>query len=301
MPTYPANSTLAANQEESGLLRLLERLLQPVARLCLAHGITFATVSETLKRAFVHEAKGFHPEAQGHGMVSRISTATGINRREVTRLTNSTADAAVTKQPVASELLARWTTDRSFRDEEGAPLVLKRVGETESFEALAHLITRDIHPRSILDELVRLGFVSHDKESDTVSVVQAEFVPRADLRQMLSFLSDNVGDHLEAAVENVTTSGNPHLEQAIFADELSAESVKILQPRIVARWQALREEMVPFIAGLIEADKLAGRPQDQRIRIGLYSYNTAEAGCRKTSGNRVARRFRTAAPKKANV
>jgi hypothetical protein len=31
--------------------------------------------------------------------------------------------------------------------------------------------------------------------------------------------------------------------------------------------------MVPTITGLIESDRLAGRVQDQRMRIGLYTFN----------------------------
>lgn len=297
MSPYPVNG--AANGEESGILSLLARLLQPVARLCIANGITFATVEETLKRAFVHEARALQPDAPEHGTVSRISTATGINRREVTRLTKADIPAAVTRQPRAAEVLARWITDPSLRDREGKPLALKRTGAGQSFEALAQLVTRDVHPRSLLDELIRLGLVQHDETCDQVTLVADDFVPRADLQQMLAFLSDNVGDHLEAAVENVTVGDGRHMEQAIFADELSEESVRALQPRITARWQALREEMVPVITGLIEADRQAGRPQDQRVRIGLYSFTTLDAACKKPQKNRQQRRFRTIAAKEA--
>ena len=72
---------------ETTLRRVVNRLLVPLARLCLAHGITYATAEVALKRAFVQEASALQPGAPEHGMVSRISTATGINRREVTRLT----------------------------------------------------------------------------------------------------------------------------------------------------------------------------------------------------------------------
>jgi hypothetical protein len=278
--TYPCNGSFDKNVQESGFMRLLGRLLQPVARLCLANGITFATVMEILKRSFVHEARGLHPGGPEHGLVSRVAAATGINRREVTRLVKTDTPVTVIKQPLAAELLARWVTDTTFQDRDGAPCVLNRTGEGQSFEALAQLVTRDVHPRSILDELIRLGLARYDEQLDQVSLASNDFVPEADLQQMLAFLSDNVGDHLEAAVENVTGTGS-HLEQAVFADELSAESIRELQPRIKAQWQKLREELVPVIAGMIEADKQAGRLQDQRIRIGLYSYAATDAGCKK--------------------
>ena len=257
--------------------RVLHRLLAPVARLCLKHGITFAAAVEKLKHAFVREALALRPEAAGHGTVSRVATATGINRREITRLTKAVAPQRVARQPLAAEVIALWATSQLYRNPQGAPLELPRQGTAPSFETLAHKITRDVHPRSLLDELERLGFVRHNRETDRVQLLRADFVPEADAGQMLSFLADNVGDHLEAAVDNVMGGSPTHLEQAVFADELSDTSIAALRPLITGHWQRLRSDLVPLIADMIEADRQAGRPRDQRIRIGLYSYAEAVA------------------------
>lgn len=252
--------------------RVLHRLLLPVARLCLRHGITFAVAAEKLKHAFVREAVALRPETAGHGLVSRVATATGINRREVTRLTRAATPQRTTRQPLAAELIALWVTSPSYLDAQGNPAALPRSGAAPSFEALARKITRDRHPRAMLEELVRLGFARHDQDSDLVLLLKTDFVPEGDACQMLSFLGENVGDHLEAAVENIAGNAEPHLEQAVFADELSAESVAALRPLIAARWHELRSGMVPVLADMIEADRTTGRVQNQRIRLGLYSY-----------------------------
>jgi len=286
-----------SNARGSALFKTLSRLLAPLARLCLANGITYATAEEALKRAFVEEANTLQPEAPEHGMVSRISTVTGINRREVTRLTRLEAAGRTIKQPLASELFARWTTDHAYRNRDGVPIMLNRLGSAPSFEALAQAVTRDVHHRSMLDELLRLNIVSYDEHLDRVSLTRNDFVPRSDARHMLNFLGDNVGDHLNAAVDNVLHDGNSHLEQAVFADELSAESIDALRPLVMARWNALREEMVPAITALIEADKLAGRPQDQRVRIGLYTFTDTTADSGASQNGRTIRRFRKSAPK----
>jgi hypothetical protein len=292
IPTKPDGTAYDVNHEDTALLKALNRLLVPLARLCLANGITFATADEFLKLAFVQEAGALQPGAPEHGKVSRISTATGINRREVTRLTKIKTPERAVKQPLAAEILARWTTDHSYRKMDGTPRVLSRLGAAPSFEALAHEITRDVHPRSMLDELIRLGLASHDETRDVISITRNDFVPRSDIQQMLSFLSDNVGDHLDAAVANVLLDSSRHHEQAVFADELSAESVAELRPLIAAVWQALRERMVPAITKLIEADKRAGRVQDQRVRIGLYSFSDATTDADTSQKDNVPRRFR---------
>jgi hypothetical protein len=293
-------ATLDNNGANSALYWAIGRLLEPVARLCLAHGITFAVVEELFKRAFVQEVVSLQPEAPEHGIVSRISTATGINRREVTRLIREETSARVGKQPLAAELIAHWTTDASYREPTGEPRVLSRLGAVPSFEDLAQKMTRDVHPRSILDELIRLGLVRHDQDSDCITLVRTDFVPLGDVAQMLGLLGDNVGDHLSAAVANVTGSGK-HLEQAVFADELSAESAAALHPLITTHWQALRDKLVPAITGLIEADQHAGRKQDQRVRIGLYSFSETAAAQEPPRQERAARRLRTAAPKETQL
>jgi hypothetical protein len=92
---------------------------------------------------------------------------------------------------------------------------------------------------------------------------------------MVGFLGDNVGDHLRAAVTNVLGQGHEHFEQALFADELSAESLQEARQLITRQWRRLMTDMAPRLAALMQADALAGRAQDQSLRLGLYSWTQA--------------------------
>ena len=269
---HPNTPNSDITYQDTALTRALSRLMAPIARLCLANGVTFAAAEEVLKQAFVQEAHSLQPGVSAHGTVSRISTATGLTRREVDRLIKTETRVRPTKPPIATELFARWISETAWRDENGSPLILKRLGSTPSFESLAQSITRDVHPRSILDELVRLGIAHHDEKLDCVSLKRKDFVPGNDIQQMFNMLGDNVGDHLDAAVGNVMHDGNQHLEQAVFADELSAESIKLLQPILSSRWKALRDTLVPVISACIESDRASGRIQNQRMRVGLYTF-----------------------------
>jgi hypothetical protein len=94
---------------------------------------------------------------------------------------------------------------------------------------------------------------------------------------MVRFLGENVGDHLAGAVANVLGDGTQHFEQAVFADGLSEQSMAEFRSLVKAQWQSLREAMVPALQALIDADRRTGRPQDQRLRIGLYTYQQAQA------------------------
>ncbi|HRP29459.1 MAG TPA: DUF6502 family protein, partial [Burkholderiaceae bacterium] len=171
------------------------------------------------------------------------------------------------------EVFARWSSDPHYRDAKGRPRKLARQGPAPSFEALAQSVTRDVHPRSLLDELLRLGLAAADAADDSVALVHDAFVPRGDAARMLGFLGDNVGDHLSGAVANVLGDGRRHFEQAVFADELSAQSLEATRATISAQWHALAAALVPQLEDAIAADRAAGRAQDQRLRIGLFSYS----------------------------
>lgn len=256
----------------------LTQLLIPIARLCLGRGITFAAVEEVLKRAFVDAAAlSLHQRGSGAPNVSRLSTATGLSRREVTRIGTHRQLPAVVRPSPATQVSTRWMAGPALHDVRGQPMALKRIGKAPSFEALAQSVTRDVHPRSLLDELCRLGLARHDKATDMVNLTQDGNVPRSDEANMLAFLGTNVSDHLAAAVENLQSDERAHMEQAIFADELSPQSVAAARKLVSAQWRALLAAVVPDLQALVDADRAAGHEARERIRTGLYSYHATMA------------------------
>lgn len=252
----------------------LRAVLAPLARLALARGVPCGAVEELLKEVFVDEALRAQGSGAAQRLVSRISVATGLNRREVTRLTRAERAPRAVRQPPATEVFARWITDPALRNADGRPVDLPRLpdGAEPNFETLARSVTRDVHPRSVLEELCRLGIARHDEATDRVHLLRADYVPGSDHSDMLHFLGDNVGDHLTAAVANVTAETPVHFEQAVFADELSEDALPAVKALVREHWLALVQAAVPALGALIDADHQAGRPQDRRVRIGMYSY-----------------------------
>ena len=265
-------------------------LLAPLAELAVARGVPFAAVEEMFKAAFVEAARRAQPESAGPRVVSRIATATGLTRREVTRLVAGPAGragragaagavgaAAAPPPPVrpspATQVFTRWRADAALCDRRGQPRPLPRQGPPPSFESLARSVTQDVHPRSLLDELCRLGLA--EVAGDQVRLVRERVVAGRDSARAFGFLGSNVGDHLRASVANVLAETPAHVEQAVFADELSAESVAEFDAIARAEWQRLLAATVPKLQALIDADAAAGRPRDRRVRIGLYTYHAA--------------------------
>ena len=254
-------------------------LLAPLAELAVARGLPFAAIEDMFKAAFVEAARPAQPESAGPRIVPRVATATGLTRREVTRLVAEPADADVAGAPPparpspATQVFTRWRADPALCDRRGQPRPLPRQGPAPSFEALARSVTQDVHPRSLLDELCRLGLA--EVEGDQVRLLRERVVAARDSARAFGFLGSNVGDHLRAGVANVLAETPRHVEQAVFADELSDESIAAFDEIARTQWQALLAATVPKLQALVDADAASNRPRDRRVRIGLYTYHDA--------------------------
>ena len=262
--------------EDEALREALERLLLPLAQLAVARGVPYAVIDEALRTAFVSVAHAAHPGLPEHRRASRVSAATGLHRREVNRLLEAAAEPqskAPARSPAAM-VFAHWRADKRYRTRGGAPRALPRSGPAPSFESLAQEVTRDVHPRALLEELLRLKLASLDAERDVITLTEEAFVPRGDAPRMLAYLGANVGDHLQAAVANVLGHQPAHFEQAIAADGLSAASLEQVRPLLREHWRRMTEELVPVLEKLIEVDAAqAGNDNTHRVRLGLYGFD----------------------------
>lgn len=256
----------------NGLITAFRDVLTPLARLAISRGVRHAELDELLKSVLIEAARQAHADVPLERAVSRISAATGINRREVTRLTQTAGHERSKPRSPVNEVFARWISDPAYATESGQRRILKRLGAPPSFESLAESVNRDVRPRTLLEELCRLGIACIHTEDDTVELLTDRYVPSSDETEMLAYLGANVGDHLQAAVDNVTSPGVRHLEQAIFTDQVSARSVEEMRPQVQAEWKALVQKLAPTVQQLMDQDLAAARPQDHRLRIGVYMY-----------------------------
>lgn len=253
------------------------RVLAPLLPLLLREGVTFQRLVAALKQALLEEAPAVLLESGVRVNDSSVSTLTGIHRKDVRewRSVGRPRPQAKTFSAVMTAF-TRWSTDPDYCDARGRPRVLARKGGAGSFEALAASVSNDVRPRTVLQELLRLGVAelvagaSEDAE-DQVRLRVDAFVPREGTPEMLQLLSDNVSDHLAAAVQNVLGATPPMLEQSIYADNLRPQSVERMRALARKTWQAAFPEIARKATALREDDS-GQQGADQRIRIGMYFY-----------------------------
>ena len=266
------------NSHSNKLLDTLVRVLVPLVRLMIAKGVTFQMASELLKRVYVKAAQDYFVDDDAT-TGTRLSLLTGLNRKEIRRLTTETAaekhPADMISYATAAHTL--WRSGRRWRDHDGKPKTLPRhtTGRKGSFDDLVRSITTDHRPSAVLEELIRLGHVVED-DAGRVSLTNPEFLSLREFSDRLVLLGDNLEDHANAAVLNVLEPEPRFLERALFSDELSRESADALA--LVARehWKRVQLDMVDGAVRAEKSDAAEGRTTDTRIRVGMYFYSESK-------------------------
>jgi hypothetical protein len=243
------------------MLRSVDALLAPLARLFVAHGLPFADIAERLKRHYVAAARW---QAGPRPTDSRLSVMTGLQRREVIRLSQLPVNDASPRPNHLARLVQVWRSDLGARP-------LPRAGDTGSFEALARSIRRDVHARTMLEQLLAAGTVR--VEDGQVVLTAESYQPKAGSEAQLDYLADNAGDFLHAATANVLSDTAPFFERAAHFNQLDAEAIRLLEASFRAGQMALLTDLADQAARL---QKTA--PGTHRFRAGGFFFHADTTG-----------------------
>lgn len=274
VPAAPAVTARPSVEHAALALRELPVLMAPLVRWLLRNGVAYGALADALKPVFVEAARAELARAGKSPTASALSVLSGVHRKDVRALEASPrtpgAEAPSKGVPLASQVFTRWLADKRLRTRDGQPRALPRSGPAPSFEALAREVSQDVHPRTVMDELIRLGLVRLDGE--TLTPVSTAFIPDRKLDELTALFAANAADHLAAAVHNLTVDAPRYLEQSVFADGLGAGSVETLHALAREAWAQAFGAMVAQAQAAVRADADLPAPDQQRIRFGVYFY-----------------------------
>jgi hypothetical protein len=272
VPVQPTPAAPALAPDE--VLVAAAAVMRPVIRLLLHSAIDYTRFAAELKQLFVEQAMAEIQQAGHVPTDSAISLLSGVHRKDIRslRLTGHLAQADK-DIAVSAQVLAQWAAHRPYSTRLGKPRALARTGPEPSFETLVRTVTHDVHPFTVLQELIRLGIVRLQVKGNREMVVpvQTDFVPPAGSREALDLLAANLADHALAAVSNVL-GAPPSLERSVFAAGITAESAQRLHELARRLWSRARAEIIDEATRLYEADK--GRSDAlSRMRFGSYFWS----------------------------
>ena len=246
----------------------------PLVRLMVRFGVTYPVFLAQVKLVFLQAAED---ELISNGAAitsSAVSLLSGVHRRDVRTLSPAARGIARQVMPrsmgLATEVIAGWR--HLHGNERGETPKLARV----DFDALVHRITRDVRPRSVLDELKRLG--AAEEFDDGLLLSGDSFAPTQRFEEMTEFFSSNLCDHASAAAQNLM-GGSEFLEQAVFVDEITEQSARAVRDAAVEAWKLGRRSVMSTIQARFASDSanVPSAERRHRARFGVYFFSASEA------------------------
>ncbi len=246
-------------------------LLRPWLDWLLDQGVAYGVLQERLKDWMLQAAYTQLQMRQLRITDSALSLISGVHRKDVRRWREHAQQLPSRQGPsLANQVFSRWLHDPQF-----AAVTLPRHGSSGSFEALVQSVSRDVHPHSLLNELIRLRLVEldGDAQGDQVRRLRDTFIPPADSAEAWSMLTGNLADHVAAVVENLRR-GPTHLEQGVFAEPLSQSSIAELDALSRQLWQQAHQAMLRLATHCHERDQqLPAGEKRYRMRFSTYFYH----------------------------
>lgn len=268
--------------QHSPLLKALRNALRPLFRLFVRKGIALQAFQELAKQLYVEAALAEEERKEGRVTVSRLSTLTGIHRKEVKRLLE-TLDQPESleerKASVSAQIVSQWLGSDATTLSDGRPRPLpyqSDEADTPSFYALVRGITQDVHPRTLLETLKTVGLLQQ-REDGLIELTEAGYVPDQSWEEKLFFAGKNLGAHSDTVVHNLLNEQPPRLDRAVYYYRLTPEAADTLEA-----WA--REHALDL---LIRFNKEAARLQfesldtpeeaTEQVHLGAYFHRDRDA------------------------
>ncbi|MEO1612987.1 MAG: DUF6502 family protein [Pseudomonadota bacterium] len=259
-------------QDNALFTKALKGLLRPLARALIAKGMTAPAFYQLVKQLFVEVAESEFALDGKRPTDSRISMLTGVHRRDVKTFRDpdlAEERAARRKVTTIATVLGRWAA----RGEGGPPPTLSRDGEG-GFEELVAEISRDIRPRTVLDEMIAQGLVE-ERDDGALALAADAFIGPGDNEQRVYFFAENVGDHLAAAVDNLLADEPRFMERAVFYNRLSAASIDEVEA-LARKLSGAALTDVNATAQKRQSADVENGEGDGRFRFGVFFYREDE-------------------------
>ena len=266
--TSHANTGLGAALSEAA-----QAVLRPLVRILLRNGVAYGAFAELTRRVYAEVAEREFALAGRKQTVSRISTLTGLTRKEVTRIQSeegpSQADNERYTRP--ARVISGWVREKRYHDRRGRPAELQMEGDARSFSALVREFSGDIPPRAMADELARVGAIEIMPEGK-VRLLTRAYIPRGDQVEKLGILGADVADLIRTIDHNLTCApGEAYFQRRVSYDNIPREMLPTLTKQLSRKAQSCLESMDRVLAAA-DRDRSPAVKGTGRARTGVGIY-----------------------------
>lgn len=257
-------------RSQTALIECLRLMLRPLAKFCLKRSLSIQDMIESVKIAFLHAAAD-ELKVQGEKVnMSRLSAITGLQRRAVVRIFR---EGETKESPnLTIRVIGQWQRDEKFLTDAGQPRTLTYEGDNSEFRKLVHTVSSELHPRSVLVDLERIGAVKLTK--DGVKLVTKTYVPRKNSLDLFRLLADDMDDLISAVMDNseFENRDRPNVHLKTHFDNVPAEDLPKIRKWLSKHAYFFHRKAEKFLSQHdldIKPNKL--KKGGARVAIGFFS------------------------------
>jgi len=253
MPQYSENTRNASDyslRASKTLIAACLRLLRPLARVMLRHGLSSYDFARIANIAFVRAARDILREQGKPLSFSRVSAITGLHRHVVSDIVNSSAESSADptidkdyRRNRLARVLTGWFESPRYTDSDGRPQALPVDGPEPSFGSLVREFSGDIYPRIILDELLEVGAVKILKDGSVRAVARRYSSGGAELAS-IQHLGSTARDVLNTLEHNLAKPPDSRLyDDAVVSVRLDRAALPLFRRLLRQRGAAFLEDV----------------------------------------------------------
>lgn len=262
---------------QKALVRLAVKVLRPLARILLRHGMSSVEFNEISRWVFVDVAMT-DPQfsiPERSQSKSRVAVLTGLSRKEVLRLREMTApDQAeeFSSSNRAARVLTGWTENPMFSDDKDQPRELPLKKGAPSFADLVRMYSGDMPYRVVLDELLRSGAV--EVEGGRVRLRKLSYFPASGSREELEIVAMCASDLISTMEHNCRPGCTVKFPQrAVYSARVPEEALPTVREFIRKETDTLARRVHHFITDISDHVKEPAT-HHRRAGLGLYYFES---------------------------
>ncbi len=264
-------------QVHQALAAAVLRLLLPLVRILLRHGMAYGSFAELARKAFVDEGFDHLARAGKRASVSSVAALTGLSRKETKRLLeadDSEFDSTRQRYNRTVRVISHWVGDPRYQDKEGEPAVLPMEGATGSFTALVKEFSGDIPPAAMIAVL---------QASNTITIIDGQvrlreraYLPLATPVDSIRILGNDVGELISTIGHNLEAEPDDlFFQRKVFNFSVRRDALDAFREFSSAESQALLERYHQWLsANQVDTDQ----QESAYVAVGIYYLDKPEEG-----------------------
>ncbi len=267
------------------VLKALTRILRPLVKILIHHGVSYKACSEAMKWCFVDVATREFAIEGKRQTKSRVAVITGLTWIEVSRLQAELEPSMQGEEEHyhrSTKVLTAWAEDERYQDEQGKALDIPLDGADISFAGLVNDYSGGATLKSVLNDVLHNGAVEEISKG-FYRLLNPFYLTTydKDRLQSIGVLGLSAGELISTIEHNIQPEqDSPRFQRVIFQRNLPTVAVSQAQDFIRCEAQILADKVDCKLAALAKQhDNPLEDNHTSLVGLGLYYFQSS-----KTSG-----------------